>query len=53
MLTVALLTAFLAGAILMNVAKEEVPSDRDSSLAAFVCGELFGTFLLLGVTLLE
>ena len=52
-LTVALLTAFLAGAILMNVAKEEVPSDRDSSLAAFVCGEIVGALLLLGVTILE
>ncbi len=52
-LMVALLASFLGGSILMNVAKEEVPSDRTSSLAAFVCGEIVGTLLLLGVTMLE
>ena len=52
-LTVALLASFLGGSILMNVAKEEVPSDRDSGLAAFLCGETVGALLLLVVTELE
>ncbi len=52
-LTVALLASFLGGLILMNVAKEEVPSDRDSSLAAFLCGETVGALLLLVVTAME
>jgi hypothetical protein len=53
-LTVALLTAFLGGAILFNVIKEEVPSsESDSSFPAFVVGLALGATLLLVVTALE
>lgn len=52
-LIVAVLASFLGGSILMNVAKEEVPSDRDSSLGAFFCGEIVGALMLLGVTAME
>ncbi len=52
-LTVALLTAFLGGAILLNVIKEEIPSETDSSFPAFVVGLALGTTLLFVVTALE
>ncbi len=35
---VVLLTAFLGGSVLMNVFKEELPSDRRSSFAWFLAG---------------
>jgi hypothetical protein len=53
-LTVALLSAFLGGAILFNVIKEEVPSsESDSSFTAFVVGLALGAILLLLVTAVE
>jgi hypothetical protein len=51
--TVAFFASFLAGAILSNVFKEEIPSERDSSLSAFIGGELTGALLLLLITGLE
>lgn len=51
--TVSLLTAFLAGSILLNVFKEEIPSTRRSSLRWFTIGLVTYSLLLLGVTLLE
>jgi hypothetical protein len=51
--TVAFLASFLAGSILSNVFKEELPNDRRSSLPAFVTGELIGAIMLLLVTALE
>jgi zinc transporter ZupT len=45
---VSLLTAFLAGSILLNVFKEEIPSTRRSHFGWFVAG-LAGYALLLGL----
>ena len=42
------LFAFLAGGILLNVLKEELPEDRQARFGAFVLGCLFYTVLLLG-----
>ncbi|WP_018922844.1 hypothetical protein [Salsuginibacillus kocurii] len=42
----ALVFAFLSGAIILNVLKEELPDERDSSLGAFVTGVLGYIFLL-------
>ena len=53
-LTEALLAAFLGGAVLFNVIKEEIPSsESDSSFAAFVVGLALGATLLLVVTAME
>ena len=51
--TVSLLTAFLAGSILLNVFKEEIPSTRRSSLPWFTIGLTVYALLLVGVTVLE
>ncbi|MFC6039323.1 hypothetical protein ACFPYN_07795 [Paenisporosarcina macmurdoensis] len=44
---VSLLAAFLAGAIILNVMKEELPEDRKSSLPAFLIGVVLYTVLIL------
>ena len=44
---VSLLAAFIAGAIILNVMKEELPEDRKSSLPAFLLGVVFYTVLIL------
>ena len=49
-LVVALLTALLAGSILLNVFKEEIPSGRRSSFAWFVIGLVLYAGLLALVT---
>jgi TctA family transporter len=49
-LLVALLTALLAGSILLNVFKEEIPSDRRSSFAWFGTGLVVYSVLLALVT---
>jgi hypothetical protein len=49
-LLVALLTALLAGSILLNVFKEEIPSDRRSSFRWFVTGLVVYAALLALVT---
>lgn len=46
-LIVSLLTAFLGGSVLLNVFKEEIPTDRSSRFGWFVIG-LAGYALLLG-----
>lgn len=46
-LTVALLNAFLGGAVLMNVFRRQVPASNQSfSFPSFVAGSLSGSFLL-------
>lgn len=50
---VALLTAFLGGSVLLNVFKEELPSDRRSSFSWFLVGLTFYGALLTLVTALE
>lgn len=43
---VALLTAFLGGSVLLNVFKEEIPSDRRSSFWWFITGfSVYGRLL--------
>lgn len=49
-LLVALLTALLGGSILLNVFKEEIPSNRGSSFFWFVTGLVFYAVLLAAVT---
>lgn len=44
---ISLLTAFLAGGIVLNVLKEELPEERKSSFAAFFLGVVGYTALLL------
>ena len=44
---ISLLTAFLAGGIILNVMKEELPEKRNSSLSAFLLGVFSYTILLL------
>lgn len=44
---VSLLAAFIAGAIILNVMKEELPEDRQNSLRAFLLGVVFFTILIL------
>lgn len=51
-LLVALLTAFLGGSVLLNVFKEEIPSDRGSSLGWFLTGLTVYAGLLTLVTAL-
>lgn len=53
-LVVSLVTAFLGGSILLNVFKEELPTDRRSSLAWFTVGlVLYGVLLALTTALAE
>jgi uncharacterized membrane protein YidH (DUF202 family) len=51
-LVVALLTALLSGSILLNVFKEELPSDRGASFGWFLVGLALYAGLLAGVTAL-
>lgn len=46
-LTLSFLTALLAGGIILNVLKEELPEERESSFASFCLGMLGYSFLLL------
>lgn len=48
--TIAILTAFLAGGIIMNVLKEELPEERQSRFWAFALGIAFYAALLLIAT---
>ncbi len=41
------LTAFLAGGIILNVLKEELPEERESRFGAFFVGSLLYSVLLL------
>lgn len=50
---VALLDAFLAGSILMNVFQNEIPSGGQSSFGWFVAGTVLGSLLLFILTFLE
>ncbi len=53
-LVVSLVSAFLGGSILLNVFKEELPTDRRSSLAWFTVGlVLYGVLLALTTALAE
>ena len=47
--TIAVLTAFLAGGVVMNVLKEELPEERESRFWAFALGAALYTMLLLAV----
>ncbi|MFN7022994.1 MAG: hypothetical protein ACK4QP_00420 [Pseudorhizobium sp.] len=47
-LAISSLFAFLAGSIIMNVLKEELPEERASRFSAFAAGALLYTILLLG-----
>lgn len=51
--TVHLLTAFLAGSVLLNAFKEEIPDARRTSLPWFLTGLALYAALIAGVTLLE
>ncbi|EWC39906.1 hypothetical protein GFL09_06625 [Pseudomonas stutzeri] len=46
-LGVSAVTAFIAGAVILNVLKEELPSERNSRFGAFLLGALGYSFLLL------
>lgn len=46
-LAISILTAFLAGGVILNVMKEELPEERESSFPAFFSGMLGYTLLLL------
>lgn len=46
-LVISVLTAFLAGGVILNVMKEELPEERESSFPAFFAGMLGYTILLL------
>lgn len=48
-LALSLLTAFLAGGIILNVMKEELPEERESRFGAFFAGCLFYASLLLAL----
>ncbi|WP_159616401.1 hypothetical protein [Arthrobacter zhaoguopingii] len=52
-LVVALLTSFLAGSVLLNVFKEELPSNRNSSFAWFAVGLVLYAVLLTVITALS
>lgn len=41
------LFSFLAGGVILNVLKEELPEDRQSRFPAFIAGTAIYTFLLL------
>lgn len=49
-ITVSLLTAFLAGSILLNVFKSELPSAKQSSFGWFMVGTVLYAGVLVGVT---
>lgn len=44
---IVVLTAFLAGGVVLNVLKEELPEQRESRFGAFALGAAFYTLLLL------
>ena len=44
-----MLTAFLAGGVVMNVLKEELPEERESRFWAFALGTALYTMLLLAL----
>ncbi len=44
-----LLLAFLAGGVILNVMKEELPAERESRFSAFVLGAAGYTVVLLAV----
>jgi len=44
---ISLISAFLAGSVVMNVMKEELPEDRDSDFGAFALGTLFYAAVIL------
>ncbi|WP_342388345.1 hypothetical protein [Salinicoccus bachuensis] len=46
-LVISVLTAFIAGGVILNVMKEELPEERESSFPAFFSGMLGYTLLLL------
>ncbi len=46
-LTIAVLIAFLAGEVILNVLKEELPEEQESSFSAFALGALGRGLLLL------
>ena len=48
-LALALLIAFLAGGIILNVLKEELPEERDSRFGAFAFGAAAYAILLLAL----
>ena len=48
-LAIAVLTAFLAGGVVMNVLKEELPEERESHFWAFALGAAFYAALLLAL----
>ncbi len=52
-LVVALLTALIGGTTLLNVFKEEVPSNRSSSFGWFVAGLILYAVLLTAITVVE
>lgn len=52
-MVVALLTAFIGDSTLLNVFKEEVPSNRCSSFRWFTTGLVLYAVLLVGITLRE
>lgn len=49
-LAISALTAFIAGAIVLNVLKEELPEERNSRFSAFLVGAASYTVLLLAIT---
>ncbi len=46
---IAVLTAFLAGGVIMNVLKEELPEERQSRFWAFALGVALYTVILLAL----
>ncbi|RFU69474.1 hypothetical protein D0469_09560 [Peribacillus saganii] len=46
---ISMLFAFLAGGIVLNVLKEELPEERESNFIAFACGVILYTVLLLAI----
>jgi len=46
---IAVLTAFLAGGVIMNVLKEELPEERESRFWAFALGAAFHSVILLAL----
>ena len=47
--TIAVLTAFLAGGVIMNVLKEELPEERESCFWTFALGAVLYTAVLLAL----
>ena len=46
---IAVLTAFLAGGVVLNVLKEELPEERESCFGAFALEAAFYTIILLAL----